>query len=425
MESEESNFKCFPCFPRQGKKYLFGFIVINFLLILYFTKLSLPKSAVKPKYSEIKRPIASIQDGTLFHIPLLKNKDLAPFYAEVNTNTWCFQHAIDVPESKKEKKCICNKHWFGFDCGIPEAVWKSQFMQGIAIKRREKPRRILYSIIVDDEYNLLDISVSNAFSYVDLFLIIQEKKANSSLSVMFKQGYLAQFQHKIMLFLYNETTINVTDKHKFLFNEAWKTAWKKLTDFHPDDILLFNHASSILSEDVLLFLKLHDGYPEHFIFKLRPLLFKFSNEILSNQTLPTLVPFGCSFQFISSMCDYEIKNYFKSFCFESKKKAKVLKSKQWQINESTIGNVAAPSGWQCTLCCKSCDSKENSLQQKITGHISASTLSNKLKNDSQKEFVVVKNAFHKIPKFKFVQSDDYYFVPRVVHSLKQYSYLIE
>lgn len=414
---------------------LFAFVILNILFwFFYYNECHLNH---EDKPNNVKPVYAPIYNVPLFHIPLLNNEDMTLFYIEINSGTWCFQFGINLTESKRHKKCECASNWFGLDCGIPVAVWNSSFLQEgkaphIEIKRRKRPRRVIVSLVIDDQMELLDVNIQNSFSVVDLFLTIQEKTQFPSILKLFKEGYLSSYQSKIIPFQLNK---NISKKKhnlsEFMLNELWDISWNRLADFRPDDILLFSHVSSIISKDVLLFLKLYDGFPEPFFFELRPLLFKFWREMKSNDTNSKFVPFkpsGCTYQFIASMCDFQVKRFFSNSCSNKLQQKVNFEKNFWLLKNWSIGNVYAPSGWQCNLCCKNeCIKKSIQRQSLIKNHTISLPLKITQANSSViKDFVNNHSLYgNKNLFFKIIPNNDRFFAPLIVVKNPQYSHMID
>ncbi|CAL1271808.1 unnamed protein product [Larinioides sclopetarius] len=438
MEKEEKCSSCWPCAPRLKKKALFGFVAINitFWFIYYngccssFWQKKSKKDQAEPV---IQTPIYNVP---LFHIPLLNDVDMGTFYQEIKSNVWCLKFGTELSKSKKEGKCVCVENWFGLDCGIPAAAWKSGFLRegknsNVEIRRRRKPRRIIVLYAVDDQSDLLEINIHNAFLFIDVALTIEGKDHDPSVLNLVKDGYLAEYQNKIIPIQLNRSyVVEKEDQWSvFMLKELWKVVWKRLADFRPDDIFLFSHVSSIISKDVVLFLKLYDGYPEPFFFELRPLLFKFWRQMKSNSTNAKFVPFkprGCTFQYIASLCDYEVSNFFSNSCYNDLEHKKHFEKNYWSLAGWVIGNSFTPSGWQCNLCCKNECIKQNIHRYRKNGSTSL-PLRYLLGNTSVMEHFIEKSDLFNSKDlfFEVVPNNDPFFAPSIVLSNRRYSHLID
>lgn len=430
--------KCFPLIPRQGKKILFLLVAINVAVIWFIYKKSnyaiyFSQTSIRVTKSTTYEPL---YDVPIFHIPLLSSKDMTPYYTDISSNTWCLIQGTNIRESKRNGKCQCLQNWFGLDCGIPSSVWKSGFLQegknaGVEIRRREKPRRIILSIVFDGAFDLLDINIKNSFSVVDVFLIAENNSNSESATNMFKKGYLSEFQSKVMPIQLKKSAY-IKDEHEriaSILSDLWVIGWNRLSDFRPDDIFVFSHLSSIISKDILLFLKLYDGYPEPFYFFLRPLLFKFSKILKSASKNHTLVPFkpsGCTFQFLSTMCGYSVTKFLGMKCLGNKSLQLFFEKTHWPLKEWELGSEIFPSGWQCNFCCSSECILNSIKKQHDVSEMDTSFLGNHLTaNTSVIEHIL------KLTRFKGynitsenIPSSDLYFAPEVVLNSKKYRYLL-
>ncbi|GFR13406.1 beta-1,4-mannosyl-glycoprotein 4-beta-N-acetylglucosaminyltransferase [Trichonephila clavata] len=434
MEKEEKCSSCLPFAPRLKKKVLFVLVLLVIVLwFIYYDSCYLSRLNTSSKLNRVKPFYAPIYNIPLFHIPLLSDKDMTIFYLEISSNVWCLKQGTDLTKSKIEGKCVCICNWFGLDCGIPAAVWKSSFLlegknTGVEIRRRKKPRRVIVFFAVDDHYDLLNINIQSAFFCVDLFLTIEEKNHNPSVLNLVKEGYLAEYQSKIMPIQLNKSfVVEKEDKWSvFMLSELWKIGWKRLADFRPDDIFLFSHVSSIISKDILLFLKLYDGFPEPFMFELRPLLFKFWRQMKSNSTNSNLVPFkpvGCTFQYMASMCDYEITNFLSNSCLNDLQHKSFFEKNFWSLKNWTIGNMYIPSGWQCNLCCKS-ECIKNKIDKYRKNGSTSLPLWYILGNTSVIEHFEKSRFFNKDLSLEIIPHSDLFFAPEIVLNDKQYLHLI-
>lgn len=438
MEGEDSCLKCFPLIPRQGKKKLFLLVAINVVVIWFIYKKSnyfsyISQNPIHITSNSVYTPLYNVP---IFHIPLLSSKDMTPYYTDVSSNTWCFIQGTNLKESKRHRKCQCLPTWFGLDCGIPSSVWKSKFLQegknaGIEIRRRDRPRRIILSIVFDGTFDLLDINIQNSFSVVDIFLIVEEKNHSESALNLFKKGYLSEFQYKIMPVKLHKSALHEEEHERIasLLNELWIIGWNRLSDFRPDDIFVFSDVSSIISKDILLFLKLYDGYPEPFYFSLRPLLFKFSKSLKSSNKNQTLVPFkpsGCTFQFISTICKYSLTKFLGNKCIVNRSQQVLFEKNHWMIKKWDIGREDFPSGWQCNFCCSTECILEHIKKRWWVDKFSASlSLKHATINASVIEQIFKLNSFNGYNiTYEKIPHSDLYFAPKVVLDSEKYKYLL-
>ncbi|KFM66921.1 Beta-1,4-mannosyl-glycoprotein 4-beta-N-acetylglucosaminyltransferase, partial [Stegodyphus mimosarum] len=200
-----------------------------------------------------------------------------------------------------------------------------------------------------------------------------------------------------------------------MLSELWSFGWKRLANFRPDDVILFTHVSSLISKEVLLFLKLYDGYPEPFYFKLRPLMFTFWKQIKSDVSLK-LVPFkplGCTFQFIVSLCDYKVMKLFTNKCIHDVHQKALFEKNHWAVQDWIIGDEYSFSGWQCNLCCRDdCVQTKIKTDEWVLKNITASlTFSHKLPNMSVIETILGSKNSSYIKDFNIIPKSDPFYAP--------------
>ncbi|XP_076356053.1 beta-1,4-mannosyl-glycoprotein 4-beta-N-acetylglucosaminyltransferase-like [Tachypleus tridentatus] len=308
----------------------------------------------------------------VFHIPLTHQEDMNSLYTEISENVWCFTQGLNYISSKKDSKCICLTGWYGVDCGLPESVWSSELLldgtrPGVWIKRRDRPRRVINGVVFTIDYDLLEIRVNELNSSVDAFLVAEqncstmEDDSPPPLFSKLQEGFLKKFHSKIIYVSINDISSlgfeSIEDSAWEYVSqmELWKNGLKMLSDFRPDDMLIFSKMSDIPSRDVLLFFKLYDGFPEPVGFHLRTVMYNFamlesvpSYKINSNRSEVRLM--ACSFTFFSSYCDYDINKLQKRKCDTNSKLLTNLqmnfkKEKYWKV-----GSLKTPAGWSCRWC---------------------------------------------------------------------------
>lgn len=432
-ETEVICCKPVPNFVKPGKKFFCILILINIAVLWFVYKNDLLYFDAPSKHNAIKSVDISLYNMSIFNIPLTSRKEMNPFYIEIKSNLWCFIRGINLKESRKQKKCFCIDKWFGLDCGIPGIIWKYVVQEGknvgIEIVRREKPRRIILSIMVDKQHELLDIIIHEAFAVVDVFVIAEEKDTLSLLTA-FDKGFLSGFQSKILPInvSYDAFSENTSEMH----SKLWTLTKKRLGDFRPDDIILFSHVSSIISKDVLLFLKLYDGYTEPFFFELRPLLLNFYSEIKNDNTTKNKFiafrPAGCTFQYISSLCKLNAMKFFTNSCSLDIQHKKMFEKNFWKLREWTIGDKHVPSGWHCNMCCKP-DCVEDMIKKKMASQNFSASFSVDIQKNMSGAELILKNKkwfdgtdlnLHILP------ANDPFFAPTVViNNWYKYSFLIQ
>ncbi|XP_077539951.1 beta-1,4-mannosyl-glycoprotein 4-beta-N-acetylglucosaminyltransferase-like [Haemaphysalis longicornis] len=152
------------------------------------------------------------------------------------------------------------------------------------IKRRSKPRTLINGLVFNHELDLLDIRVKELGDAIDYYLIAESNYTyfgspkglhlRSNLSA----GFLQEYRHKIIplaLGVYNYRTDDPWAPENYCYTSVWREGQHRLPNVRDDDLFWLSDADEIISRDVLLFLKYHDGYGEPVAVGLRWFLYGF------------------------------------------------------------------------------------------------------------------------------------------------------
>ncbi|KAG0427235.1 hypothetical protein HPB47_025697 [Ixodes persulcatus] len=122
-----------------------------------------------PTYRDIRKDI--------FHLPLLQDVDMSRYYFPVKT-AWCYTNGSSVKQSQDAGPCVCKPNFFGKDCGIPQIIWSSNFLEegkklGVWVKRRKRPRRLINVITVTNasQFDFLRLQLDYLGAIVECFVI--------------------------------------------------------------------------------------------------------------------------------------------------------------------------------------------------------------------------------------------------------------
>lgn len=215
--------------------------------------------------------------------------DTRHYFIDLGGRT-CYVEGTDVEKTKlKGKKCYCHKHYFGEDCGIPEAVWHGKYKflyPETHLRRRLVPRRVVNGLPVNHEFAMFEARMHELYDVVDAFLIAESNyTAHGDLKGLeffkkFQQGYMSDFQDKLVY-------INLG----FFSAEAKESGWiadaylryymgikglPLLKGLREDDLFVLSDADEIPTREVISFLRLYDGYSEPVAFGLRWNVFSFA-----------------------------------------------------------------------------------------------------------------------------------------------------
>ncbi|XP_076338781.1 beta-1,4-mannosyl-glycoprotein 4-beta-N-acetylglucosaminyltransferase-like [Tachypleus tridentatus] len=375
-----SNQNC-PYFVMKGsmKKILFLLVLLQGLLVWYFYhREKVISSSVfsdrEPTGSAPGYTFQGFYQSSLFHIPLTYQEDMNSFYTEVAKDTWCFIRGLDLTNSQKQHSCICLNGWYGLDCGLPQAVWSSEFLMngnkpGVWIKRRGRPRRLINGVVFTTDFDLLEIRINELNNSVDVFLVAEQNcsasRGEASLPLLSKlqQGFLKEFQRKIIYVSISDISLQrfeamEDDEWEHTAQaDMWRNGIQTLTDFRPDDMFVFSRMSDIPSGDVLLFFKLYDGFSEPIGFHLRSVMYNFALEEplpSSSNNSNNIMLIACSFAFFSSICDNNI-NYLQESTWKKSLHLSKFESNFGKVNYWKVGSSKTPAGWSCRWCLRPLD----------------------------------------------------------------------
>lgn len=339
----------------------------------------------------------------IFHLPLLENADMGTHYYPLPSagnpvGKWCFrQGTLPLADSEKAGKCLCANAYHGADCGIPQVVWNSSFLeagtrQGAWVRRRVKPRRLLSISTVTGpaQLDFLRLHIAYLQPIVDVFVIAD--KTNRLLADI-ERTFGGQEEYTKIVYLplnnHNNSTATAEDMLQHLF-------WKRLSDFRLDDLLVWADLTTVPLAEVLLFLKLYDGYSEPVYLNVRQLAYSFLWEQKPDLKLGSLVepnqrsqtPFISSFAVLSVLCRYNLTCAMppKTDAFTAAQLDAFMKNHGWAIEHWTLGTSEKPSGWNCKNCVTFPDSSslfpEGSMNgSTVTNEKWQITLLNKLKEN--------------------------------------------
>ncbi|KAH9367139.1 hypothetical protein HPB48_010997 [Haemaphysalis longicornis] len=204
----------------------------------------------------------------------------------VNVSDLCF--AAGTVPGLETRTCVCSPGWHGVHCSIPEAVWTNEEFQ-IAyangyITRRSQPRTLVNGLLFNHELDFVKIRVQELGDTVDYYLILESNYTyfgapkglhlRSNLSA----GFLREYSHKIVplaLGVYNYGDGSPWAPERYCYTSVWREGQHRLPSLRDDDLFWISDADEIISRDVLLFLKHHDGYGEPISISLRWFMYGF------------------------------------------------------------------------------------------------------------------------------------------------------
>ncbi len=319
-------------------------------------------------------------------------------------------------QMRKQKECACKPGWYGDTCTMPSVVWNSNYPYEYGVQVLQKPRRIIYAMPFNHEFDLLEAKVHELHDVVDVFLILESNYSASGqvkerkLKDALDEGFLPEFQDKIVYvsldYFPREGYINGWAIDALLRNYIGYVGLEKiLKNVRQDDIFVSMDADEIPMRESLLFLKLHVGYPEPVGFQLRHNIFGFYwmgqdmvSEIHGAVSIALL-------QFILNGNVYDIRKAPTNVNRDNRKLDKYRRKFGGRIKPWSFGSSKQHAGWHCSWCFTpkgirhkmlSAHASDNPRWGSILGKTSLPYLENLRENgiwfDGKKTFIAVKSS---------------------------------
>ena len=230
------------------------------------------------------------------------------------------------------------------------------------------PRRILFAVPFNMEFEVTEVRLHELGDVVDLFMFGESNYSSHGdpktlrLLEALKSGFAREHQHKILHVLLDyfdkEGLTNGWVAEALMRNHIGERGVKyQLVGTRPDDLIILTDADEIPKKEVILFLKNHDGIPEPFGFTLHAYVFGFYWS--GGRQGKISVNGGCTLGMLRSVLQYKtypLRNP-KGLIFGAKeiasrlttytKSARTTSVVFWVIGE---GKVAV--GWHCSYCFK-------------------------------------------------------------------------
>ncbi|XP_063863291.1 beta-1,4-mannosyl-glycoprotein 4-beta-N-acetylglucosaminyltransferase-like isoform X2 [Scylla paramamosain] len=276
----------------------------------------------------------------------LKDQPAYYYYASFGKEL-CVREGTVVDESS-ETHCVCHTGWLGRRCGIPALLQSSpwihdpEMINNLQLRRRVK--RVILLLPLSHEFDIFEANVNGLRDLVDVFIIGERKlnsKASHPLLKKLKNGWLGDHQDK---FIY------VPARESYLMNSSHiqgivHDGLRLLSDIRPDDLLILTSGEEIIARDVLVFLKLFQGYPLPIRCQFKHYIYGFFWRVENNRN-GTNIPQICilSVKFFANAFQYQMSELQDGNI--SKESRDFLNTKDQPVQEWTIPEV----GWKCHLC---------------------------------------------------------------------------
>lgn len=346
-----------------------------------------------------------------YHLPNLTDYHIIYFYKPIADNGRHLCHVLGTDwnqtntrlktSNSEEIECVCADGYSGPDCGVPSTVYTSLShinTSRLKIKRLSKPNRLVLSVILylPDEmstevslsfFKHVNSTLSSLSELVDLFIItriitIDENrtasddlfrcgpnavpnsvnmsanctKESQNKSVDITNLFSSQWNRFSDIVLYS--TVNLTrnqlskvganDLHLYVMSKVWNTCVQSVTDFRPNDFLIFMSSNTFPLKPIVMFLKHYSGYPEPI--KLLSHSKKWSKldrsgdtawKVLNNPVIANnnrLVNIAVTFEYLSLLCRYDFQLFKTNLCVNNQPNVGKFNRTYWPIKYWSIGD---------------------------------------------------------------------------------------
>ncbi|KAF2367836.1 Glycosyl transferase family 17, partial [Trinorchestia longiramus] len=304
--------------------------------------------------------------------------DYQTYFITIAPEITCYAEGTDLQKTNSNtgiKSCVCKPLYYGPDCGLPDAIWNSQYGQlnnHGNLKRRKMPRRVINGMPLLNEVDLLEARVNGLAGAVDLFLLAESNFSahGDSKRLYIKEklenGFLKEFHRQILHvfvdFFPEEGKTDSWFADRYLRIYMGKLGIPRILGVRDDDLFILNDADEVPSREIIMFLKLYDGYSEPVALAYRWSIYGFFfknlapptaiNLLLKNRKeLTTTVSAVATMGLLSKVLEndpFMIRNKLKNV------KAKLLgaysRSHPIQYGPWTAGGVGHYCGWHCSWC---------------------------------------------------------------------------
>ena len=282
-------------------------------------------------------------------------------------NATCLLEGTDWKSTKDSaNKCVCKAGWNGKSCSIPDSVLNSDMKAKYKerLELRSQPRRIIHVMPINQEFEMLEIKVAEYGDLVDVWIILESNYTTygdpKSLNFLAKlqSGAFADVACKVVYVFLD-----------YFPDKAYYDGWiadsllrnhigaqgirNQLRHYRHDDVLLFTDCDEIPPREALLFLKLHNNYPEPFGFVYQWNVYGF----FWTPGRPTLAQSGVTMGMLSHVIGLDTISRVKSFNPQKQTYLSKLynyhranKNVSVSVSAWKFGNKKHTAGWHCSWC---------------------------------------------------------------------------
>ncbi len=293
-----------------------------------------------------------------------------------------------LQESIKLGKCVCQEEFYlGQDCGAPRKVWISRpsslndtsipeverksgllnFSWDTLLMRRQVARRLVHALPVNLEIDLFEARISTLYDVVDVFVIGESNMTNSGGSRpllfydMLSSGWLRPYHDKITyVFRGDPPPSGFEDGVKadaYMREHLTIHGLDLVEGLREDDLFMYSDGDELPRPELLLFLKLYDGWPQPVAFKYRWSIFGFfwtvDEAVLGSYSnpIPSVVSMGVLDEIYTNDSSLLRKGYY----YKSQEDVEVQDRVRKYTKRTGIVLDQLPildAGWHCSWCFK-------------------------------------------------------------------------
>ena len=315
------------------------------------------------KYSRLLSGcVNEVNDTAMLH------EDANEYFAHLNTsnkgkNKLCFIEGTKFNVSRQS--CVCQSGWSGPSCSVPRIVRISDYPTNeYPLSIRGIPRRIINAFPFNDEFDLLDVRLMEIGDVVDVFLVLEsnytsrgDPKPLNLRNKLNSAGNDSQYSCKIVhvfldFFPFSESSTNWKAVERLLRNHLSDYGLRhRLLGYKNDDIFVLTDADEIPRRETLLFLKLHNGYPEPVGFHFQASIYGFFWRARKETHVFSAVSVGALaaiFKYKSML--YRSVDIPVMMPDDPETLLASLSTNTADISPWSFGDVFEPAGWHCSWC---------------------------------------------------------------------------
>ena len=336
--------------------------------IIHSSRVRIPEVLNETLKDEIMKQLENSSGASCQHKPweapdgvFNLKQDENPYFVKFGGGL-CLTEGTNISSSTKSGRCVCRSGWHGNWCSIPDVVNFSNYpFQRFPLQLREKPRRIVSALPFNLEFEMLEARFGDLGDIVDVFMILESNytaygdpkplRLLERLKGGQYSGVACKIDHVFLPYFPKEAHRDGWIADSLLRNYIGEHGVvKQLRNYTQEDIFWLSDADELPSRQAMLFLKVHDGYPEPIKIHLQKHTFGFFWRPEGGRT--THVTAGVTFGLLTRVFSYHaivIRRAASELLRQSSKLNAYLKTGA-KVREWSVGREDLPGGWHCSWC---------------------------------------------------------------------------